>query len=89
MSGPTSSHTMSIMKRKGPGPPLTIHFDKVSLPNVDQDALYASADWEAAANGLYDALRLSAPSELLDHLTVRLLERKRSQKKWARIQGGG
>ena len=89
MSDQTGNHTMSIMKRKGAGPTLTVHFDKVSIPNVDLDLLYSSADWEAAANGLYDALRLSAPSELLDHLTVRLLERKRSQKKWARIQGGG
>ncbi len=85
----SSSHTMSIMKRKGRGPTLTIHFDEVSIPHVDLDLLYSSADWEAAANGLCDALDLSAPSELLDHLTVRLLERKRAQKKWARIQGGG
>lgn len=80
------SHVMSIMKRKGTGPTLTIHFDKVSvLPYVDEDLLYASADWEAAANGLFEALVESAPPELLDYLTDLLWAHRRPQ----RLELGG
>ena len=87
----SSKHIMSIMKRKGRGPALTIHFAEVFFPSyVDVDLVYSSADWEACADGLFEALVHSAQPKLLDQLAGLLMDRKRERREIAaRIKGGG